>query len=130
MKPSFAHLERYRFQDVPQLRSTPGAHRGCFWIRTGRDVIRIIASDGINPDDPFDALSGWEHVSVSVATPKGLRVPTWAEMCAVKDLFWNEDECVVQYHPPRAEYVNHHPCTLHLWRHNSRDFLRPPTVLV
>lgn len=31
-------------------------------------------------------------------------------------MFWDEDDCVVQFHPPRREYVNNHPNCLHLWR--------------
>ena len=33
-----------------------------------------------------------------------------------KALFWDEDDCVIQYHPPRSEYVNNHQNCLHLWR--------------
>lgn len=41
---------------------------------------------------------GWEHVSVSYRR----RTPTWNEMCKVKEMFWNDEETVVQYHPKRA----------------------------
>ena len=70
----------------------------------------------------------WEHVSVS--TPE--RCPTWEEMCWIKDLFWDEEETVVQYHPPKSRYVNMHPFTLHLWRPTrSKDRLPfPPSNLV
>jgi len=66
----------------------------------------------------------WEHVSVSLQH----RIPTWAEMCKVKDLFWDEDEVVVQYHPRKEDYVNNHQHCLHLWRHV--DMITPPTELV
>src|ERR1035437_5915439 len=56
--------------------------------------IRVIASDGLD----------WEHVSVSLPT----RCPTWAEMCRVKCLFWDADDCVMQLHPPETEWVNNH----------------------
>jgi len=69
---------------------------------------------------------GWEHVSVSFSH----RCPTWDEMCIVKDLFWNEDECVVQYHPPKTEYVNNHPHCLHLWKKIGSDFETPPKRFV
>ena len=46
----------------------------------------------------FSWGGGWEHVSVSYKN----RVPTWDEMCKVKDMFWNDEECVVQYHPPKS----------------------------
>ena len=53
-----------------------------------------------------------EHVSVSLRR----RCPTWDEMCMVKDIFWADEECVVQFHPPKSKYVNFHPYCLHLWR--------------
>lgn len=45
---------------------------------------------------------GWEHVSIC---PKN-RTPDWNEMCLLKDVFWNEDETVIQYHPAKTNYVN------------------------
>jgi hypothetical protein len=81
----------------------------------GREL-RIIASDN---DD-------WEHVSVSVEN----RPPNWAEMCRVKDLFWNDEELVIQIHPPRSEYVNHHPYCLHLWKPIGIVLPMPPSHLV
>lgn len=69
---------------------------------------------------------GWEHVSVSYPN----RTPTWDEMCRVKDIFWNEEECVVQYHPPKSEYVNFHPYCLHLWRRIGEEYPMPPKNFV
>lgn len=69
---------------------------------------------------------GWEHVSVS--TP--VRTPTWEEMCFVKSLFWDDEDCVMQLHPPRSSYVNNHPYCLHLWRPVSVEIPTPHTVLV
>ena len=70
--------------------------------------------------------TGWEHVSVSLDR----RTPNWREMCWVKDLFWNEDECVVQYHPPASKHINLHPNCLHLWRPVSGLFPMPPVIMV
>jgi len=69
---------------------------------------------------------GWEHVSVSLRN----RCPTWEEMCIVKDIFWSDDECVVQYHPPKIEYVNCHPYCLHLWKKTGDEFETPPKIFV
>jgi hypothetical protein len=80
--------------------------------------LKIIASGG---DE-----TGWEHVSVS--TPR--RPPNWQEMCFVKELFWEPDECVVQFHPPESQYVNNHPHCLHLWRSIREAFPLPPAILV
>lgn len=79
---------------------------------------------------------GWEHVSVSIRRiKKGQmqqvdRVPTWEEMCTVKDIFWNEDEAVVQYHPRKQDYVNLHPHVLHMWRPTEQELPLPNPVFV
>ena len=62
---------------------------------------------------------GWEHVSISLIYTK--RLPTWDEMCYVKDLFWESDEEVVQIHPKKSEYVNIMEA-LHLWRPKDGDW--------
>jgi len=82
-------------------------------------ALTIIGSAG-EPDIP------WEHVSVSIKH----RPPNWQEMCWVKDQFWNDDECVMQLHPPKVDYVNNHPNCLHLWRPRDGNLPRPPAVLV
>lgn len=78
--------------------------------------LKIIASDGLD----------WEHVSVSLPH----RCPTWAEMCFVKGLFWDSEDCVMQLHPPEADQVNNHSHCLHLWRPIGSDIPRPPDYLV
>ena len=47
---------------------------------------------------------GWDHVSVAPA--KSNYTPTWDDMCAIKDLFFKDDEAVIQIHPPKSEYIN------------------------
>ena len=87
------------------------------------EKLNIVASGAA--DDDLEA-AGWEHVSVSTRR----RVPNWTEMSFVKDLFWGDDEWVVQFHPARSEYVNNHPFVLHLWRHKTQPFPQPPSILV
>lgn len=70
---------------------------------------------------------GWEHVSVSPY--KRNVIPSWDDMCYIKDLFWDEDECVVQYHPPKSQYVNMVPNCLHLWKPVGHDLEMPPSIL-
>lgn len=72
--------------------------------------------------------AGWEHVSVSIPGKK--RCPTWEEMCEIKNLFWDAEEIVVQYHPKRSQYVNCHPYVLHLWKPTNKELLAPPSILV
>lgn len=69
---------------------------------------------------------GWDHVSVSFSK----RCPTWDEMCMVKEIFWSDEECVVQYHPPRSLYVNNHPYCLHLWKPQGSTIKTPPTFMI
>lgn len=78
--------------------------------------LRIIASWG----------GGWDHVSVSLVN----RCPKWDEMCFVKDFFFHPDECVIQYHPSKSNYVNNHPYCLHLWRPQNADVPIPPKSYV
>jgi hypothetical protein len=51
-------------------------------------------------------------------------------MCWVKNLFWEEHEMCVQYHPPKSEYVNCHPHVLHLWKPINMTIPLPPSLLV
>ncbi len=80
----------------------------------------MIASDGL----------GWEHVSVRAHSWVSSRVPTWLEMCFAKDLFWGEEDEVVQFHPRRSEYVNLHAHVLHLWRPTTGALPRPDPELI
>jgi len=69
---------------------------------------------------------GWEHVSASFKN----RCPTLDEMCAIKDIFWHDEECVAQYHPPKSVYVNCHPYCLHLWKKAGSEYETPPALFV
>lgn len=83
----------------------------------------------INPDKTCIIASwggGWEHVSFSFRN----RCPSWDEMCLMKDIFWSDEECVVQYHPPKSEYVNRHPFCLHLWKPIGQEYPMPPKIFV
>jgi hypothetical protein len=77
---------------------------------------RVIASDG----------QGWEHVSVSLPN----RCPNWREMCFVKDVFWDAEDLMMQYHPAKSEYVNLHDNCLYLWRPAGVEIPTPPKELV
>ena len=97
--------------------------------RSGDGLWAFLAHPSYRPNAVAIVASwggGWEHVSVSLKK----RCPTWDEMCLVKDLFWAEDECVVQFHPPKAEYVNCHPYCLHLWKRVGAEYELPPSIFV
>ena len=71
---------------------------------------------------------GWEHVSISPYNRR--HTPTWDEMCNLKDMFFKDDEVVVQYHPAKSEYVNNMPNCLHLWRPIIEKMPTPPAIMV
>ena len=56
--------------------------------------------------------------------------PSWDDMCKIKDIFFKEEECVVQYHPPKSQYVNNAENCLHLWRPIEESMPMPPSVMV
>ena len=73
---------------------------------------------------------GWEHVATMAVIGGNQHTPVWQEMCFIKDLFWDKEDVVMQLHPKESEYVNEHPCVLHLWRPTYTDIPTPPKVLV
>ena len=83
-------------------------------IKTGFDGGMGIFTKGKMKDMSviWSFAGGWEHVSINGVK----RMPTWEEMCKLKDMFFREDECCVQYHPPVSEYVNNLKYCLHIWK--------------
>lgn len=137
-------LEYGRFTgEADDLRSTSRGHgpEGFFRLSgpEGRTLI-VIASDGRDWFEPKKigdnedlVLSppAWEHVSVhALGHDKRPRTPSWKEMCWIKDLFWDEEELVVQFHPPKSAYVNVHDNTLHLWAVIGATIPMPPRICV
>jgi hypothetical protein len=101
------------------------------WGAYGKFIIQgpcgerlAILASGADEDD--EQSEGWEHVSVSTRR----RCPNWQEMCFVKDLFWEPEECVMQLHPPKSQWINNHPYCLHLWRSKREAIPMPPGGLV
>jgi hypothetical protein len=114
---SFHVPERYRVRIGKMASTEEFGNNGAFTILLkNRHAVFVIASDGL----------GWEHVSVS----RKDRIPTWEEMCQVKALFWDDEDCVVQFHPPESEYVNNHVNCLHLWRPTEDVMPIPESILV
>lgn len=127
--------EKHRVQSplINGLQDASLGNNGLFYIphyRIRNYMFYVQASDGTGlPDNPE---MQWEHVSISVGEKgkKQKRNPTWEEMCWIKDLFWDEEDRVVQFHPPKSEYVSMHPYTLHLWRWSLGTFPHPPSITV
>lgn len=116
--------ERSRNTTHPVLGSSPAdGNNGAFDIESPDPGWRLmlIASDGM----------GWEHVSVhAYRSDAKQRTPNWREMCYVKDLCWDGEDVVIQFHPRKSEYVNQHPHTLHLWKPTEREIPTPQPIQV
>jgi hypothetical protein len=93
-------------------------NNGVFIIPYIGVTVHCIASDG----------EGWEHVSITMG--EFGKTPPWQAMVYVKNLFWGEEDCVIQYHPPKSKYVNCHPNCLHLWRSTTEEFPMPAQKLI
>lgn len=70
-----------------------------------------------------DEPDGW-HLSIShrlstvdpaTGRPAAGRLPSYEELKAARYRFCPNAVCMAQIFPPREEFVNHHPTTLHLW---------------
>ena len=111
--------EIYRIKKGRMATNESFGNNGAFDIKKGVfGSLFAIASDD----------RGWEHVSVTVQGEK--RVPIWDEMHYIKDMFWDEEDCVMQLHPPKSRYVNFHPYCLHLWRPVDMKIPQPDVILV
>ncbi|HRZ15320.1 MAG TPA: hypothetical protein P5110_07425 [Candidatus Omnitrophota bacterium] len=119
MKINNQEIERYRQAGLHRFAPTAGSgNNGAFLITipsTGA-IVMVVSSDG----------GGWDHVSVSCRN----RCPRWEEMCYIKDLFFEPEETVIQFHPKKSAYVNNHPYCLHLWKKQGAEIELPPTEFV
>ena len=109
-------LDIYRKVHPNFGRSPLGMNYGYFEVIL-KGQLRIISSGS-------DKESGWEHVSISHQE----QVPTWKEMCYIKELFWRDDETVLQL--KKSMYINCHLFTLHLWKKIGKEVELPPRELL
>lgn len=109
------HIPR-EYSAIHPLWGEGEGNNGYFKIPFESYEFTVIASDG----------GGWEHVSVSMPT----RTPSWKQMCFVKNLFWDDEDVVIQYHPAKKDYVNLHEHTLHMWRPVGQEIPTPPKLFV
>ncbi len=116
MKTNNKAIEKSRVRCGPFASNASYGNNGVFQIPRRGHIFTVQASDG----------EGWDHISVSLPA----RCPTWQEMSWIKDLFWDDNETVIQYHPAKEDYVNNHPFCLYLWKWHVHEFPKPPTHLV
>ena len=115
MKVDKSNIKQYR---TPHPSGDLGdADNGAFLIPGPcGNKLMVICSDGM----------GWDHVSVSLKH----RCPLWKEMVFIKDLFFDEQEAVMQLHPPKANYRSFHKYCLHMWRPQWVELPLPDAIMV
>jgi len=115
---NFSQAEKYRAKHPLGFKHSQGDDFGWFeipsvFMRHLKLYVMVAPSD-----------SKWQHISISTGLK---RCPTWEEMCQIKDLFFDEEQVVVQFHPRKSEYVNNAKNCLHLWALNDwAGFPTPP----
>ena len=126
MKANNAKINEYRQSKIYGRPIRSEGNNGIFRVPFQSGYLNCVVSDG--------SRDGWEHVSVSYKHKyRGKwqsRIPKWEEMCFIKDMFWDEDEVVIQIHPAKSNYVNNHPHVLHLWKPLNESVPLPPLATV
>lgn len=120
--PNWTIINKGRLRHGPMGSDDSYGFNGAFMFNVPGEArpVCVVASDGF----------GWKHISVSFGQVSN-KTPSWEIMCWIKDLFWDETDCVVQFHPPKSEYVNIHKGCLHLWQctDGSKQPM-PPSIMV
>lgn len=110
---SLNHLDPYR---IPMLGDLGDEYNGAFQLKIKGETYKVIASNGAE----------WDHVSISHKH----KIPSWSTMCELKDLFFHENEVVMQIHPSKEDYINNHNNCLHLWKPINQLIPTPPKYMV
>ncbi len=111
-----ANLEKLRIDHPMYIKAERGSIEGAFIIPYGNKKLLVISGCG----------DGWDHVSISLKH----RCPTWDEMCFIKNLFFERDECAIQFHPSESDYINIGKTVLHIWRPQEQEIKMPPRYML
>lgn len=122
MKPISHELEKGRVVRGMFASKREDGNNGHFIFKYHQKYLYCVVSSGMD----------WEHVSVRVTNAKISKeyIPDYRALKTVKELFWNDDECVVQYFPPKTDHININPKVLHLWRPLKAEIPMPPKGFV
>lgn len=122
-----ASLNKLRVKTGPMKSPDSFGFTGAFVIPScfKGEVLGVVSSDGSDWLELKLPLPIFEHVSVSVRRFE--RLPTWEEMDLVKNIFWDKDEVVVQFHVNNRNKVDNKP-VLHLWKMKNSEYVLPPSI--
>lgn len=76
------------------------------WSYAFRDKLLVITTI----EDHADGRE-WLHVSCS----RKNKMPSYEDLCRVKEVFVGDDQKAIMVFPPKEEHVNFHPRCLHLF---------------
>lgn len=122
----------FRIRTGPMASDESFGQMGAFQIPSvipGR-MLSVIAANGDGWSELGMPGEPWEHASVKAFIGERNYVPTWSEMCQIKDIFWDATDCVMQFHVPKADHINDHAFVLHLWRPAITAIPLPPKETV
>lgn len=77
--------------------------------------ITVLSSVRVQDDDCL-----WLHVSAS----RGGKVPSYKDLCLIKEIFVGDERSAIQVFPKRSQHVSDYE-TLHLWSNLEKDDLLP-----
>lgn len=109
---------RWRIRTGTMASDETHGWNGAFLVPLEGEMWQVIIADGM----------GWRHLSISNAQRKVL--PSWNIMCRIKESFFGDDDWVIQYHPPKDDYIDVHPYVLHLWQPLSEELPKPYSFMV
>lgn len=105
LQPLADALSRQLYKPLPHpWRLVAHVEDGARWINPG---LRASLIWSVEPH----AGELWHHVSMAHFD----RVPTWAELVAVKELIVGPESVAYQVVPPRSRWINDNEHVLHLW---------------
>lgn len=119
-------MRKFRVTNGCYKSTEADGYMGVFRLPYKCGSLYVVSSGPMDKFDTKNPLTCWEHVSISHAR----RCPVWEEMKHVKELFWDDSETVLQFHPPKKDYVNNHPYVLHLWKPVHFEIELPPAIAV
>ncbi len=116
-------LDRYRYDKKQPEFIKDNSRRsliGIFEIPLNKkETVSVIADNGIS-------FPEWEHLSVSTSK----RFLTNEEIHFIKDIFFNDDEIVIQIYSKNNIVKSKKNYCIHLWKLKTEDIPLPPMYML
>jgi hypothetical protein len=130
MKKDSTHLNQFRIKEGEGATTDADGLNGNFKFALAGVIVQVSSSE--------TEIEGYEHlIAVAFDKPQSSiisrltakdpvpRCLTNEEKMQVKRLFWEDDECVVEYLPAKGSQMPFHFTATHLWRRTFSEFPMP-----